>query len=100
MKLPESIVVCGVPYTVELTQDSVYSEDEYGRVSWPARVITIHDQHDKMLNMQVFMHELFHVFSYHYKLELDTDEKRHDQMDTLTCVLVDTLVRNKLIRLT
>ncbi len=100
MKFPESIVVGGVEYQVHLTQDSVYAEDEYGRVSFTSRVITIHDQGDKLVNWQTLMHELMHVFSYHFKLDLDLDDAHHDQMDTLACVLVDTLVRNRLVRLT
>lgn len=100
MKFPESIVVNGVTYSIDLTRDSVYAEDEYGRVSFSSRTITIHDQDEKLVNWQTLMHELMHVFSYHFKLDLDNDEDRHDKMDTLACVLMDTLVRNKLVRLT
>jgi hypothetical protein len=100
MRFPSSIVIAGVEYQIHLTEDSVYAEDEYGRVSFSSRIITIHDQGDKFVNWQTLMHELMHVFSYHFKLDLDTDEDKHDKMDTLACVLVDTLVRNKLVRLT
>lgn len=100
MKFPSKLIVGGVEYQINLTDDSVYAEDEYGRVSFTSRIITVHNQGDHMVNWQVLMHELMHVFSYQFKLDLDTDEDKHDKMDTLACVLVDTLVRNKLVRLT
>lgn len=100
MKFPSKVNVNGVDYEVQLTQDSVYAEDEYGRVSFTSRIITIHDQGDNMVNWQTFMHELMHVFSSHFKLDLDTDDDKHDNMDTLACVLIDTMVRNKWVRLT
>jgi hypothetical protein len=100
MKFPSKVNVGGVTYEIHLTDDSVYAEDEYGRVSFTSRIITIHNQHDHMVNWQVLMHELLHVFSYHFKLDLDTDDTKHDNMDTLACQLIDTMVRNKWVRLT
>lgn len=98
MKFPKKVTVQGVKYEIQLVQGSVYSEDEYGRVSFMERIITIHDQGDTVLNFQVLFHELFHVLSSHYKLDLDTTDKKHDNMDTLACVLIEVMKANKWIK--
>ena len=97
MNLPKVINVAGVEYKVELLKDDVHSEDDYGRVSFQSRTIIVHDQKDSTLNWQTFMHELLHVLSHHFHLELDINEKRHSHMDVLATSLVDTLVRSGLL---
>ena len=92
--IPESVVVCGVEYSVDVVEGSIDLEEEYGRISYSSRVIRIQDSGDPVINMQTFFHELLHAISHHYGLELDTTDKRHRQMDVLASVLVDTLERS------
>lgn len=95
--IPEEIVISGVTYKVELVKDSIDAEEEYGRISFQGRVIRIQDQGDSVLNMQTLVHEIFHGLSYHYGLHLDDDEEKHESMDVLANVLVDTLVRSDIL---
>jgi hypothetical protein len=97
MKIPESVVINGVEYDVQLVADSIDAEEEYGRISFQSRVIRIQDVGDPMVNWQTFMHEVFHGISHHYGLKLDTTDKKHEAMDVLACVLVDTLARSDIL---
>lgn len=99
MSFPEVVEVCGVPYTVELVEDSIDSEEEYGRISFQSRVIRIQDHMDEMVNMQTLIHEVLHAISHHYALHLDDTEEKHEAMDVLASVLVDTLVRSDILPL-
>lgn len=100
MSFPETVDVCGIEYTVELVEDSIDAEEEYGRISFQARVIRIQDHKDDMVNMQTLIHEVLHAISHHYALHLDDTEEKHEQMDVLASVLVDTLVRSDILSLT
>ena len=47
--------------------------------------------------MQTLMHEVMHGLSYHYGLKIDDTDEKHEAMDVLASVLVDTLVRSDIL---
>lgn len=94
---PEEVVINGVTYSVELVEDSMDADEEYGRINFARREIRIQDQGDSVINMQTLMHEIMHGLSYHYNLNLDNTEKKHQAMDVLASVLVDTLTRSDIL---
>ena len=97
MSFPEEVSICGVTYAVELVDGSIDSEEEYGRISFQGRVIRIQDHEDPVLNMQTLVHEIMHGLSYHYGLGIDDTDEKHEAMDVLASVLVDTLVRSDIL---
>lgn len=97
MSFPEEIIISGVTYSVELVEGSIDAEEEYGRISFMGRTIRIQDQGDAVSNMQTLMHEIMHGLSYHYGLKIDDTDEKHEAMDVLASVLVDTLVRSDIL---
>lgn len=97
MDFPESVVINGVTYSVELVEDSMDSDEEYGRINFSRREIRIQDQGDSVINHQTLMHEIMHGLSYHFGLSLDDTDEKHEAMDVLASVLVDTLTRSDIL---
>lgn len=99
MKIPPSINIGGVPWTVEYANDIPMDMEMYGKCDYTQRIITVYKSGCPMTDMQTFWHELLHALSWAYGLQLDDTDDKHERMDVLACVLVDTFTRNNLIRL-
>ena len=97
MDFPEWVVINGVTYSIELAEDTMDRDEEYGRINFSRREIRIQDQGDSTVNYQTLMHEIMHGLSYHFNLELDDTDEKHEAMDVLASVLVDTLVRSDIL---
>ena len=97
MSFPEAVIVCGVTYSVELVEDGMDFEEEYGMINYAQRRIRIQDNGDPVVNMQTLVHEIMHAISNAYGLKLDNTEKKHQAMDVLASVLVDTLTRSDIL---
>ncbi len=97
MKFPESVIINGVVYGVELVEDSMDADEEYGRINFSRKEIRIQDQGDNMTNYQTLMHEIMHGLSYHFNLGIDDTDEKHEAMDVLASVLTDTLTRSDIL---
>jgi hypothetical protein len=99
MKIPSKINISGVPWTVNLALDIPGDMGMYGKCDYTARTITVYQSGCPMTDMQTFWHELLHALSWAYGLQLDDTEDKHQRMDVLSCVLVDTFTRNGMIKI-
>ena len=97
MRIPEKLVICGVTYKVSLMKGSIDADEEFGRINYSAREIRIQD-HGAETNWATLLHEMMHGLSFHYGLRLDDTEEKHQEMDALASILMDTLARNNIIK--
>lgn len=95
--IPSCVSICGVNYEVSFVGDGYDKDSEYGSINYNRLEIRIQDYGDPVLNMQTLVHEMLHAISHHYGLKLDDTEEKHEQMDVLASILVDTMVRNDML---
>ena len=98
MKIPSKLQINGASWDVYHLPDHPEDVGEYGECDYNRRIIKVYSSGDKTTDLQTFFHELFHALSYYYNLKLDQDEEQHTNMDVMSNVLVDTLIRNRLIK--
>ena len=99
MRIPNEVTINGAKWSVFYLPDHPEDMEEYGHCDYNHREIFVYQSGDKTTDMQTFFHELLHALSYYYNLKLDDTEEKHTNMDVLSNVLVDTLIRSRLITL-
>lgn len=102
---PTELIILGLKHTIEYVDrpsdvDIHKRESLWGQVDPWTRTIRIYDNGTSIDNVwHTIIHEVLHVIADELKLEALTKEEYHDDLDTLALALVDTFVRNDLMKL-
>jgi hypothetical protein len=104
MKLPNSIIICGIEYKMIYFDSAIEVDEEkrsalYGQIVYDKREIRILKGNRKYNDiLQTIMHEIMHAIDDILLLDLFCNLKLHKKMDALSITLLDTLKRNGLIK--
>lgn len=104
MKWPDKVNVCGKTYNIVYceTRDDITPEaDCWGMHLGPKREIRVLDSENEYDTLDTLLHEIIHAIFYDMKVLCDMIAEGKEEVVTheLASVLVDTLLRNGLVKL-
>jgi hypothetical protein len=103
-QLPKKINICGINYKI-LYFDKLIQVDEegreplYGQIIFADRAIRIYKgDRDKGDILQTLLHEIMHGIDEHLGFSIFDNYEQHKKMDAIIKSLVDTMIRNGMIK--
>lgn len=89
------IIYCKTPGEIDLNK----KDNSQGLINFWEKTIRIYNDPNQNDLLDTLLHEILHGIIEELNLTKFADDKAHDQLEALSTVLADTLVRNNIIKL-
>lgn len=99
-KKPKSVNILGVDYSIEYVDNpaevDIYKRKSlWGQIDYWTRTIRVYDNDRPAKDIwDTILHEILHGIAEELNLKSFRDSDNHDELETISITLMDTLVRN------